>query len=497
MPIPELQPTGERLIKEFAGSIVCEHLHRYALAAEFTPGRDVLDIACGEGYGSMQLAHQARSVVGIDISPDTIAHACHCYKHPNLSFLVGNCVNIPLQSASIDMVVSFETLEHFDQHREFLSEIKRVLRPGGLLIISSPDKKTYSDRSGQKNPFHVKELYHKEFAQLLNSFFPHTLFGKQIHNAGTGITFSSTMPRPPAQTLTGNFQTFSRDRIEEEGIYSIAIGSDAPLPAIADSLYSLDSSLRHAEETLITAQLFTASSPGDFCEERSLRVLFKPGTPTTVSFKHIRQFDPHPILHLRLDPSGQSGSLRLGAVMLKDARTGGIIRSFETTAPHGLLAFLPSMLRNPEASDSWICIDQDPQIHFPSLEADPDDDWDLEVVIEVNPGMEGVVRQQLMLINDLESKWKGASTRYERQLSDSRNRHEQSLAELRNAAEKRQQQCERLQADLLEKVSTIGYIQNQLTSVTDKVRRMQDSYSWRITEPLRYIRRSLFDRRIK
>lgn len=451
MPTPELQPTGERLLKEFGGSIVCEHLHRYALAAEFAVGKDVLDIACGEGYGSMQLASLARSVVGVDIDPDTIAHACHHYRHPNLRFNVGSCVSIPLQSASVDIVISFETLEHFEEHRQFLAEVKRVLRPEGLLIISSPDKKTYSDRNGQKNPFHVKELYHEEFAQLLASFFANTLLGKQMPNTGTCIFFSAAMPRQPAQTLSGNFQKFTRDRIEVEGIYSIAIASDAPLPAIADSVYSLDSSLIQVKNQVVAAQLFAASAPGDFCEERSLRVILKPGTSTTVTFKHIRQFNAHPILYLRLDPLDQTGSIRLGPIILKDARSGQFIRSFETAAPDSPLTFLPSMLRLAEDSDRWVCIDQDPQIHFAPLDAGPEDDWDLEVVMDVNPGLGEIVREQFILIKGIESE--------------------------------RQRQCK--------------HLQTQLDKASNKIRQMQISYSWRVTAPLRYIRRTFFDRSIK
>ena len=139
----------------------------------------VLDIACGVGYGSFLMAKDANEVIGVDISEEAIEAANIKYKHPNLIFKTGSTDDIPVGDNYFDIVVSFETIEHHDRHDEMLSEIKRVLKSGGLLIISSPDKLNYSDVRNYKNPFHKKELYEDEFKNLLNKYFKNTLFLRQ------------------------------------------------------------------------------------------------------------------------------------------------------------------------------------------------------------------------------------------------------------------------------------------------------------------------------
>ena len=109
--------TGERFLPEVVGDIRYEHLHRYLMARELVRGKDVLDIACGEGYGSRILAEVAKSVIGIDLSQAAAAHASASYTADNLHFAQGDCSCIPLPNASLDVVVSFETLEHHDRHQ--------------------------------------------------------------------------------------------------------------------------------------------------------------------------------------------------------------------------------------------------------------------------------------------------------------------------------------------------------------------------------------------
>ena len=154
--------TGERLVPSHTGDTAIEHLHRYAFAREYIEGKDVLDIACGEGYGSHMMSNIAANVVGVDISPEVIAHARNRYGD-KVTFSVGSCTDIPLSSASFDVVVSFETLEHLAGHEQMLKEVKRVLRPGGVLILSSPDKLNYTILPKTQNPFHVRELSKEEF----------------------------------------------------------------------------------------------------------------------------------------------------------------------------------------------------------------------------------------------------------------------------------------------------------------------------------------------
>lgn len=165
--------TGERIVTSCAldhGGVI-EHLHRYAFVRELAEGKAVLDIACGEGYGSNLLAQRAASVVGVDIAPDVVRHAAEKYQHPNLAYHHGSCLDIPLPDASVDMVVSLETLEHFVEHTIFLKEIKRVLRPGGLLVLSSPNRPEFSERHKICHPFHVRELNRQEFDDLITPHF--------------------------------------------------------------------------------------------------------------------------------------------------------------------------------------------------------------------------------------------------------------------------------------------------------------------------------------
>jgi 2-polyprenyl-3-methyl-5-hydroxy-6-metoxy-1,4-benzoquinol methylase len=165
-PAPQL----ERLTTDLFTMSSVEHLHRYAIAADLCRGKDALDIASGEGYGSNLLAKVAKSVVGVDISSEVIKQASVKYARANLTFRDGAADAIPLGDSSVDVVVSFETLEHHDKHEGMLAEIKRVLRPDGIMIISTPDKLFYSDVTGYRNAYHVKELYLDEFKALIERF---------------------------------------------------------------------------------------------------------------------------------------------------------------------------------------------------------------------------------------------------------------------------------------------------------------------------------------
>ncbi len=164
--------TGERFLPELRGEIWHEHWHRYALALPLARGRRVLDAACGEGYGSALLGRIAGQVTGVDVAPEAVAHAVHRYGTANVRFVVGSCSALPLPDAAFDLVVSFETIEHLGAQREMLSEFRRVLAPGGLLLLSSPNKPAYAALGPARNEFHVRELTRDELAALLAPVFP-------------------------------------------------------------------------------------------------------------------------------------------------------------------------------------------------------------------------------------------------------------------------------------------------------------------------------------
>jgi len=177
-----LEFTGERFTPECEREIWYEHYHRYALASRWCANTRTLDAACGEGYGSAMLALSADSVEGVDISKEAIGHARQRYGHlPGVRFQVANCTTLPYDDEEFDRVVSFETLEHLAEHDELLAEFKRVLKPDGCLILSSPDKATYSDGQDNVNEYHVKELYRDELEALIGRHFPaYHLLGQKL-----------------------------------------------------------------------------------------------------------------------------------------------------------------------------------------------------------------------------------------------------------------------------------------------------------------------------
>jgi SAM-dependent methyltransferase len=173
--------TGERFVPAVKGQIYYEHVHRYAIAARYCVGKRVLDAASGEGYGAALLAQGAAAVIGVDIDAESIAHARRSYYASNLRFLQGSVTSLPLPDMSVDVVTSFETIEHVGEHEQMLDEIRRVLAPGGVLVISSPNKLVYSDEPGFANPYHVKELYFSELRDLLTRRFENVvLYGQRL-----------------------------------------------------------------------------------------------------------------------------------------------------------------------------------------------------------------------------------------------------------------------------------------------------------------------------
>ena len=166
-----LEWSGERFLPWHEdATLAAEHLHRYAYASRIARGKRVLDIGCGEGYGSAILAAHAASVIGVDLDAATVAHAHRKYSNANLDFLIASAAELPF-SLRFDLAVCFEVLEHLEDQIGMVAEIRRVLTPEGVLIISTPDKRTYTDETGFENPFHVHELYLEELEELLRGQF--------------------------------------------------------------------------------------------------------------------------------------------------------------------------------------------------------------------------------------------------------------------------------------------------------------------------------------
>jgi SAM-dependent methyltransferase len=171
----DLKFTGERFVPGVGGEIVYEHVHRYAFACRYARGKRVLDVACGEGYGSALVATVAREVTGVDIDGPTIAHAREAYaSHRNLQFVEGSAAKLPMADASVDVVVSFETIEHLDtvDQPRMLAEFSRVLTDDGVLVLSAPNRTEYSEARGYVNPYHRHEHDRAELERLVRVTFP-------------------------------------------------------------------------------------------------------------------------------------------------------------------------------------------------------------------------------------------------------------------------------------------------------------------------------------
>lgn len=224
----------ERLETFGVNSTSIEHLHRYAITMALVKGKTVLDIACGEGYGTYFLAQNAANILGVDIDAPTIQKAKQKYQKPNIKFRTGSALCIPEKDNSFDVVASFETLEHVVEHGTMMREIKRVLKPDGMLIISTPDKRYYTDDAGIVNPYHLKELYADEFKLLLKTHFHNVLFLQQSFISGSII-----LPEENTQSFT--LYTGDNNKLQSclypKPFYYIALASDSDLPMVESSLF--------------------------------------------------------------------------------------------------------------------------------------------------------------------------------------------------------------------------------------------------------------------
>lgn len=247
-----MQFTGERYIPTEQGQIRLEHFHRYATVLEMVRGKQVLDVACGEGYGSFCLSDQARSVVGIDISQESVRHARAHYAKPNLGFCAGHAAALAFAEDSFDAVISFETIEHLAEQARMISEIRRVLRPDGVLVISSPNRPIFSAERNEHNAYHVKELDFLEFDALLKAEF------SSIQYFGQRLSIGSMI-----QALEGETPRFNAwcDRAGQlapvapslqDPVYFLAVCSASPIsrPGLTASVFypqDIDLLNRHAE----------------------------------------------------------------------------------------------------------------------------------------------------------------------------------------------------------------------------------------------------------
>ena len=220
--------TGERFVPGIDDDeITIEHYQRYESIKELVRGKIVVDAACGEGYGTSIIGSVAKSVTGLDISPDAVSRATEAYATDTVKFQVGDISNLPLEDESTEVFVSFETIEHVGKElqEKFIKEVSRVLKKDGLFIISSPNKEIYSDLFNYDNEFHVHEMYKQEFLDLLSGGFKHVKLFDQYLEVGCFIDSNDN------KTDVGLYKK-NKERYTSDGKYFIAVASNQPVEEI-------------------------------------------------------------------------------------------------------------------------------------------------------------------------------------------------------------------------------------------------------------------------
>ena len=154
------------IIKDISNYVIRQHIMRYIFASKLVKGY-VLDVACGTGYGTVYLSPKCDHAVGVDISKKALNIATsRNSRSENVSFILADATELPFSDNKFDTVISFETIEHIKDYQKFLMEIKRVLKPNGIFVCSTPNVK-YT----QHPIYHIKEFYPDEFFRVIQKFF--------------------------------------------------------------------------------------------------------------------------------------------------------------------------------------------------------------------------------------------------------------------------------------------------------------------------------------
>lgn len=175
--------TGERFVPEKlkeSDETYQEHVERYRFACPYIKDLVILDAACGAGFGSHMMSAFAKQVYAIDISQESIDYAKEKYPAKNVTYQQMDVAQIKYPDRFFDAVVSFETIEHIPAPEAFLNEIRRILKPGGLLIISTPNRETTCDNKKVHAPFHIREFTLEEILALLEDFKDKKVFAQKM-----------------------------------------------------------------------------------------------------------------------------------------------------------------------------------------------------------------------------------------------------------------------------------------------------------------------------
>ncbi len=262
--------TGERCVPwTHDAQVIYEHYHRYLIAAPLVRGKRVLDLASGEGYGAALLAQTAAETIGAEVDAASVAHAQQRYRQPGLSFVQISMLDLSqFADASVDVITCFEALEHVAEHKLVLSEIRRVLAPDGLLLMSTPDRLQYTEHLHQENHFHVRELSLVEFRDLLEGVFPN------VHLWGQSVAVGSLIQRIGTDAGGSDAEVIALGR-DDDGwstrsnyppTYAVALASASPAPVLPSQSLLVDVDLELVRE----AQRQTQAHVQGLAETREL-----------------------------------------------------------------------------------------------------------------------------------------------------------------------------------------------------------------------------------
>jgi len=167
-----LPDTGERMIpagKDEVSVVFARHRFAYEYALEFASGKTVIDIGCGTGYGCSLLARKAKRVVGLDYDAGALEYCRTNYPGPNIEYRQGEAAVLEI-GEMFDVAIVFQVIEHLADPADFLSRLKKIVKPGGTILITTPNSRTGSSGVAD-NPFHVSEMNHAEFSNLIGRSF--------------------------------------------------------------------------------------------------------------------------------------------------------------------------------------------------------------------------------------------------------------------------------------------------------------------------------------
>jgi ubiquinone/menaquinone biosynthesis C-methylase UbiE len=225
--------TGERVIPgQVNDDLWAEHIARYAFASRFAKGRRVFDAGCGTGYGAAALAQAAASVTGADVAPEAIDYAHACRTSRNLHYVQASATALPFPAGAFDLITAFEVIEHLTDWRALLTESQRVLSPGGLLFVSTPNRLYYAEsrRLDGPNPYHVHEFEFDEFGVELRQSFSQVAILLQNRIEAFAFQGASTGSAAAVQIDAAPYEP-------ENAHFFLAVCSNAPLPEIQPFIY--------------------------------------------------------------------------------------------------------------------------------------------------------------------------------------------------------------------------------------------------------------------